>query len=213
MTCENCHIPGHTKDQCFRIVGYPPGHKLYKNFPQTKNSRFNSRSPKFSAHNSFNTAFDLSPTDNESKAASPMVHTFTDAQYQQLLRLLDHSSHSTDATANLAGTATSLMTFSKETDWILDTGANAHITGTSSCLQTPQPCTSTTGSISLPNGTSTPIISHGSVHLSPSVLPIISPKFFSFLILALTFYQSLNSPRITIALLFFIHIFTCFRTS
>ncbi|KZV48553.1 hypothetical protein F511_35340 [Dorcoceras hygrometricum] len=27
--CENCNISGHTKDVCYKLVGYPPGHKCW----------------------------------------------------------------------------------------------------------------------------------------------------------------------------------------
>ncbi|KZV22158.1 hypothetical protein F511_33788 [Dorcoceras hygrometricum] len=28
--CENCNITWHTKDVCYKLVGYPPGHRLHK---------------------------------------------------------------------------------------------------------------------------------------------------------------------------------------
>lgn len=30
VKCEYCNLPGHTKSVCYRLVGYPPHHKLYK---------------------------------------------------------------------------------------------------------------------------------------------------------------------------------------
>ncbi|XP_073039069.1 uncharacterized protein [Primulina eburnea] len=30
FTCDHCHLNGHTKEFCYKLVGYPPGHKLYK---------------------------------------------------------------------------------------------------------------------------------------------------------------------------------------
>lgn len=36
---SHCHIPGHTKESCFRLIGYPPGHKLHKRFPQNKSHK------------------------------------------------------------------------------------------------------------------------------------------------------------------------------
>ncbi|XP_075518111.1 uncharacterized protein LOC142552274 [Primulina tabacum] len=153
VKCENCNVIGHTKDQCFRIIGYPPGHKLHKKFPQSKNYKFTQKPSRFSAHNSVNTTSDSFIISEESKIAAPSVaHALTDAQYQQLLKLLDQPLLSPEATINLAGTFTSLMTVSKDTDWILDTGANADITGTSSVLQSTQPCASSPGSVRLPNG-------------------------------------------------------------
>lgn len=30
LRCEHCNMPGHSKDCCYKLIGYPPGHKLYK---------------------------------------------------------------------------------------------------------------------------------------------------------------------------------------
>lgn len=30
VECECCHIKGHKKDNCYKLVRYPPGHKLHK---------------------------------------------------------------------------------------------------------------------------------------------------------------------------------------
>lgn len=40
LKCDHCNWTGHTKDTCYRLHGYPPGHKWYK--PQ---SRFLTKKP------------------------------------------------------------------------------------------------------------------------------------------------------------------------
>ncbi|XP_075524501.1 uncharacterized protein LOC142556890 [Primulina tabacum] len=30
VICEHCNLLGHNKENCFRLIGYPPGHKFYK---------------------------------------------------------------------------------------------------------------------------------------------------------------------------------------
>ncbi|XP_075515624.1 uncharacterized protein LOC142550277 [Primulina tabacum] len=179
VKCENCNIPGHTKDQCFRLIGYPPGHKLYKRFPQNKNNKFNQKPFKASANHTV-----------ASPAASDVSHecSFTDDQYHQILRLLNHFPSPTEPTTNLAGNFTSLMTLTEPDEWILDSGAKAHITGTSSVLQNPKPCDSSTGSIRLPNGKTTIILSTGSIKISPScTLPkVLHVPDFSFNLISIS---------------------------
>lgn len=34
LTCDYCHWTGQTKATCYKLVGYPPGHKYYKSKPQ-----------------------------------------------------------------------------------------------------------------------------------------------------------------------------------
>lgn len=104
----------------------------------------------------------------EPKGGSKVAYSFTDAQYIQILQLLGQTPSTAETSANLAGNFTSLMTVNEPNSWILDSGANAHITGTSSVLQNPKPCESSTNLVILPNGNSTSIISTGSVQISAS---------------------------------------------
>ncbi|CAM8892623.1 unnamed protein product [Rhodiola kirilowii] len=30
LFCQHCQMPGHTKETCYKLHGYPPGHKFYK---------------------------------------------------------------------------------------------------------------------------------------------------------------------------------------
>ncbi|XP_073294356.1 uncharacterized protein [Primulina huaijiensis] len=41
IRCEHCNWLGHTKETCFRLNGYPPGHKFYKGQWKGGNQRFN----------------------------------------------------------------------------------------------------------------------------------------------------------------------------
>ncbi|XP_075473458.1 uncharacterized protein LOC142504488 [Primulina tabacum] len=143
VKCDHCSIPGHTKDYCFRLIGYPPGHKLHKKFPQNKGCKLTSKNTRAFAHNLVSEA--SKPTAESQSPTSAGVQ-FTSTQYAQILRLLENSTINSPPSANLAGMATSLLSISDSNEWILDSGANAHISGTSTGLQNLQPCISAAGS-------------------------------------------------------------------
>ncbi|XP_073047644.1 uncharacterized protein [Primulina eburnea] len=149
IKCDHCSIVGHTKSNCFRLIGYPPGHKLHRKFPQNKNFKPQSRPPRIVAHDSISDA----PTATTPSQHVPSSATnFTPTQYTQIMNLIENSTITSPTSANLAGIATSLMSLSAPNEWILDSGANTHISGTSNGLQNLQPCPSSTGSVNLPNG-------------------------------------------------------------
>ncbi|XP_073025069.1 uncharacterized protein [Primulina eburnea] len=101
VKCENCQIQGHIKENFFRLIGYPPGHKLHKKFPQHKPMKFNQKYPKPYTNNSFNNSVESGPID-ETQPTPVMPHTFTDAQYRQILKLLGDSSPMPEAATNFA---------------------------------------------------------------------------------------------------------------
>ncbi|XP_073023515.1 uncharacterized protein [Primulina eburnea] len=150
IKCDHCSVPGHTKKYCFRLIGYPPGHKLHKRFPQNRGYKPPSKDTRVHAHTSIS---DASQTTAESQSPPSSGIQFTSTQYAQILKLIENSTIVSPPSANLAGMATSLLSISSTNEWILDSGANAHISGTSIGLQNLQPCSSTAGSVNLPNGT------------------------------------------------------------
>ncbi|GAV58104.1 UBN2_3 domain-containing protein [Cephalotus follicularis] len=110
--CEHCHWTGHKKENCYRLIGYPPGHKYHKG---KKGGNFNYANQKFTKGGEYN----MKPMVNNSIADSNIqeeLHatpvTFTPAQYQQILRLLSQdtsvAAHLGPA-ANLAGIFANLM--------------------------------------------------------------------------------------------------------
>lgn len=111
---ECCSVPEHTKENCFRLIPYPPGHKLHKKFPQAKGSKAPRKNMRVTAHNSVNDA------SNTTSDVSSMHHSgviFTPTQYAQILRLLENSATKPEPSADLAGTVTSLMTISAANDF------------------------------------------------------------------------------------------------
>lgn len=177
--------------ELFSVDIHPPGHKLYKKFPQSKGFKAPQRTMCASVLTSVS---DTSATTADTSHLSPAGVTFTPDQYTQILRLLELSAPNLEPTANLAGTVTSLMSVFASNDWILDSGANAHISGTSSGLQNLQPCPSSTGSVRLPNGNSTPILSSGSLQLSLSctLTNVLHVPDFNFNLLSISQFTKAN---------------------
>lgn len=209
IRCEHCTIPCHTKENCFRLVGYPPGHKLHKRFPQVKGSKHNHQPSKIAAQSSFENRVPQTTSHEEPRVSNVLPRQFTDAQYQQILQLLDHNSIPThEVSANLAGTFTSLMTINDTNSWILESGANAHITGSSGGIKNSQPCDSATGSMRLPNGNTTQILSSGSVQISPSCVlhRVLHVPEFNFNILSISQFTKDHQCSIS----FYLH-FCLFR--
>lgn len=67
-TCTHCHITGHIAEKCYKLHGYPPGHKLH---PANKNFTANAT-----------VAIDETAEEIDDKVG------LTEGPYQQLLSLL-----------------------------------------------------------------------------------------------------------------------------
>ncbi|XP_038995860.1 uncharacterized protein LOC120153902 isoform X2 [Hibiscus syriacus] len=97
--CDYCKIKGHKRDNCYRLIGFPPDFK----FTKKKNSQ---------------AAFATNPSlvdSNHDSHDSSIVNTspvFTAAQYHQILELLNKTP-SVDAAVNLAGS----LHWEDEGDW------------------------------------------------------------------------------------------------
>ncbi|GAV60755.1 hypothetical protein CFOL_v3_04284 [Cephalotus follicularis] len=111
IKCEYCHWSGHTKENCYKLIGYPPGHRLYKgkkDSPSNGNQKFQrgGENQKHAVNNSI-----VEPESSPSPAPASAV-MFTPDQYQQIMKLLSREmdAESTEQTANVAGIFANLMT-------------------------------------------------------------------------------------------------------
>uniref|UniRef100_A0A803P836 Retrotransposon Copia-like N-terminal domain-containing protein n=1 Tax=Cannabis sativa TaxID=3483 RepID=A0A803P836_CANSA len=79
FNCTHCGMNGHTIERCYRLIGYPPGHKLYGKFPNRN------AAPKSAATNAMG-------TDEEKLEDAPgdkdLVSSLTNVQCQKLMTLL-----------------------------------------------------------------------------------------------------------------------------
>lgn len=82
---------------------------------------------------------------------------------------------STALTANLVGSFISVMSLSSNKEWIIDYGANDHITFDFSCLKSPTSCVSNSTSVKLLKGESVSVTHIGYL---PLTHPYIFIKFF-----------------------------------
>ncbi|GJU71538.1 putative RNA-directed DNA polymerase [Tanacetum coccineum] len=102
LNCKHYGKIGHTIDRCFEIVGFPQGFK--RNFNSNSNT----------GKQSFNANSDVKMSDKSS--SSSLSSGFTSEQIQKLLNLIND---------NLSMTTITL-------GWIIDFGANQHLTGSTS---------------------------------------------------------------------------------
>ncbi|OIT40373.1 hypothetical protein A4A49_65512, partial [Nicotiana attenuata] len=119
--CEHCGYKGHQKENCYRIVGYPPDFKSKRKpmhekgaggFKPYANNTTVEGSTSVEGHRS---------TEDQSQG-----HYFTEEEYKQLVDLLNKSS-TADYKVNMAGIV-SMLSSDCLFEWIIDSGASHHIT-------------------------------------------------------------------------------------
>ncbi|KZV25423.1 hypothetical protein F511_19803 [Dorcoceras hygrometricum] len=168
VTCEYCHWNGHTKADCYRLIGYPPGHRLYKIPNKGPNKKMmyrdNLRNKKASAGSNM---VEGNVSEGTSSNAVQNAPLFTSAQYAEILKLLGNTSVQSEGTptVNMAGTDSKAVI----SEWIIDTGANEHMIGDLSLLQRSTSLVDSTSTVRLPNGSKVSISKVGSTFLSESI--------------------------------------------
>lgn len=156
--CTHCEMTGHTADRCYKLHGYPPGHKYHKPHLNVVSSE----SPS-------------SATNNDSN----MV--FTKKQYQELVALLHNKNSTASPSANqlqtvsptqhhissAVGISLCLSSFYSK-PWIIDTGATDHMICNHSFFTT---ITSTMSNVvKLPNGEVATVSHIGTVQVTSTLL-------------------------------------------
>ncbi|XP_075075290.1 uncharacterized protein LOC142162679 [Nicotiana tabacum] len=127
--CEYCKCKGHTKENCFKLHGYPSD---FKN--KRRGGTFNAQANNVNNNmNHMENNYGNLPSDtqgNQLNYAAP-DRFFTPEQYQQILQMLNKGKD-TKPIANLATTWTSsilhaFMSTLVDHNWIVDTGASNHM--------------------------------------------------------------------------------------
>jgi len=166
LFCEHCKITGHTIQKCYKLHGYPPGHRLYrgKRVAASVTQEQDCVSWLEDTHCS---------TNNQAPALA--LPTLNSEQYQQLMSLLskqqseNNSSSPSVGSGFLAGKTFYFLTSFASGDWITDSGASDHITPNLGILTSVQKL-DIPGFITMPNEKHSKIAHIGSVQLTPTLL-------------------------------------------
>lgn len=168
ITCEYCKWTGHSKEKCYKLVGYPVGHRLHRAMGKGLHQKFqkdgyNSKNVNMSNNCDTSTA--------DSNVSSVPGTLFTSEQYVEIFKLLNKDRAldiSNQPEVNMAGTP-SLSPSQLNSPWIIDSGANDHMVGRNSVLLDSRPCDSFCGSVKMPNGTTTNVSNLGSIAITDSI--------------------------------------------
>ncbi|XP_055824271.1 uncharacterized protein LOC129892727 [Solanum dulcamara] len=133
ITCEVCGYRGHTKEQCFKVKGYPVGWRSKK-----KTGSSTPSSSSFANQVTVAQSAGLSHNGEPSAAYKSPAAFFTKEQYQQIMQLLTKGSDTGgEHSAKIATTSRVLSTLVSKyvnKEWIVDTGATNHMTSQLSSL-------------------------------------------------------------------------------
>lgn len=109
LFCDHCHWKGHTQDVCYRLHGYPPGHKWHKPQPKVNvkphGKDFNKARKPLAEVNMVENTQPASVTSDCSISDSSQARVFSPAQYAEILKLLstNHLKDSPEPVVNMAG--------------------------------------------------------------------------------------------------------------
>lgn len=171
---SHCQVPGHTADTCFKLHGYPPGHKFEgKNRPSANQS-----------------VASLPPTREMVNDKSQV--SLSHEQYSQLMALLkpatnpQYLTHSANNAQNIVGSSSNesihqlsgislcMSVFKSKSHnisdipWILDTGATDHMICSTSLFSSIQ--AEVSYSVALPNGNKVPVTHIGTMNISNTLI-------------------------------------------
>ncbi|XP_075096561.1 uncharacterized protein LOC142174629 [Nicotiana tabacum] len=149
VQCDFCKLRGHSKENCFKIVGYPPDFKFKKKGPVSYNSGTRGtggpsaynvlaeilhHQPKVNSIETYLQASQMTNGQNmghtDNSHSMPQIGAFTKDQYEQILQILNKTNtegNNNNSTANIASMSTALLVSNCPKEWIIDTGATNHM--------------------------------------------------------------------------------------
>lgn len=107
-TCDHCNWVGHTKEHCYLLVGYPPGHCLHQSGNQSSSNVVRQNSNKVVSAEKFLATSPKIKAPNVNQASTNTSHamsSITPEQVEQLLSLL--KDRSANPIAHFAGNSIS----------------------------------------------------------------------------------------------------------
>lgn len=158
LQCKNCGAKGHTIERCYKLIGYPKDFK-----PRTETNSQTTFNKPFLNNN---VSSGSSDTVNTLQTSNSEQHFLTSEQYSKFLRLISESQGNEEvpACANMAGIACN--SFVKSKKWVVDSGANQHMTASESCLSDIVDVSKLNLKVAHPNGSSARINKIGNLQLS-----------------------------------------------
>ncbi|XP_019244427.1 PREDICTED: uncharacterized protein LOC109224294 [Nicotiana attenuata] len=134
IQCDFCKIRGHSKENSFKIVGYPPDFKSKRKGPGSYN---NGTRAGPAAYNALAKIPQHQPNVSYQQASQmingqiidnslPQIGAFTKDQYEQILQILNKTNlegNNNNSSANVAGMSTALLVSNCPKAWIIDIGA------------------------------------------------------------------------------------------
>lgn len=188
ISYEFCHMPGHVKEKCYCIHGYPSWHKLFgkpkpkPKFLPTRNSvvasiaQTGNSTESVSVGLQMSSQSDLNLSESQCRQLIQMLQrTMTDSQQstdttiQTTVKSYDWPSINSVHFSGMSGHFVSqvhVIQSCNPSQWIIDTGARDHVTPFLYLLHNVQVCDS---QLQLPNGERSIITHSGSLILSSEV--------------------------------------------
>ncbi|XP_006339074.1 uncharacterized protein [Solanum tuberosum] len=142
--CDYCKMKGHTRDNCYKLIGYPPRKQYGGGNENSEGWRRNTgNSDSWRREQSSRPAVNCADGASSSKDTGKgyperqghFYSPFSDEQCRQILGLLNKETGGHHA--NMAGIITCLMSMShcSKDEWIVDSGATHHFTANKKFLQ------------------------------------------------------------------------------
>ncbi|XP_071708189.1 uncharacterized protein [Rutidosis leptorrhynchoides] len=174
LKCTKCNRVGHTIDRCFEVVVYPSN---WKRKPFV--NKFNNNNKSVTNNNAVSSSSDVSGSSNMN---------LTNDQMMRLLSLINEKNHVNEiANDNMAGTvfngskkfnenfgtffnANGCLKNNKSKSWIVDSGANQHMTDSIQGLTNVFDVTHLNLTVGHPNGTKALIRKIGDLNLTKNIV-------------------------------------------
>ncbi|OIT40277.1 hypothetical protein A4A49_63591, partial [Nicotiana attenuata] len=140
MYCEFCKMKGHSKENCYQLIGYPAdfngrrkqvqGALIGHQHQRANAAQHGGFTSPYQARGNYNTE----QTEAQSQGSTRGVTiTFSPKQYNQILHI-PNKENITETSANMAGTICSFLASKTRHSWIVDTGATYHMVSTHEML-------------------------------------------------------------------------------
>ncbi|CAM8945952.1 unnamed protein product [Rhodiola kirilowii] len=134
LLCSHCQMQGHLKETCYKLNGYPPGHRLYRgtssqSYKGNKHSANNVTAvPSATGTNGNSTVESKVPGDSDGISSSSNQMSQVHEQLTKLLSLFNPQERKDEKQFYMAGISCLATTKVPHDTWILDSGATDHIT-------------------------------------------------------------------------------------